>query len=91
MRTEQAGRGSYPETYIYGTGATISSLKSSFSCSGENGEYHNGNGTGKVTYTFKGWYLDWDATIPFDGTIPADWVGDITLYASISSNGTHFY
>ena len=83
--------GSYPESYTYGTGATISSLKSSFSCSGENGEYHNGNGTGKVTYAFKGWYLDWDATIPFDGTIPADWVGDITLYASISSNGTHFY
>ena len=83
--------GSYPETYTYGTGATISALKSSFSCSGENGEYHNGNGTGRVTYTFKGWYLDWDATIPFDGTIPANWVGDITLYASISSNGTHFY
>ena len=83
--------GSYPETYTYGTGATISALKSSFSCSGENGEYHNGNGTGRVTYTFKGWYLDWSATIPFDGTIPADWVGDITLYASISSNGTHFY
>ena len=83
--------GSYPETYTYGTGASISALKSSFSCSGEKGEYHNGNGTGKVTYTFKGWYLDWDATIPFDGTIPADWVGDITLYASISSNGTHFY
>ncbi len=83
--------GSYPETYTYGTGATISSLKSSFSCSGENGEYHNGNGTGRVTYAFKGWYLDWSATIPFDGTIPADWVGDITLYASITSNGTHFY
>ena len=83
--------GSYPETYTYGTGASVSALKSSFSCSGEKGEYHNGNGTGKVTYTFKGWYLDWDATIPFDGTIPADWVGDITLYASISSNGTHFY
>lgn len=81
--------GSYPETYTYGTGASVSALKSSFSCSGEKGEYHNG--TGKVTYTFKGWYLDWDATIPFDGTIPADWVGDITLYASISSNGTHFY
>lgn len=83
--------GSYPETYTYGTGASVSALKSSFSCSGEKGEYHNGNGTGKVTYTFKGWYLDWNATIPFDGTIPADWVGDITLYASISSNGTHFY
>ena len=83
--------GSYPETYTYGTGATISALKSSFSCSGPSGDYHNGSGTGKVTYTFKGWYLDWDATIPFDGTIPADWVGDITLYASISSNGTHFY
>lgn len=83
--------GSYPESYTYGTGASVSALKSSFSCSGEKGEYHNGNGTGKVTYTFKGWYLDWDATIPFDGTIPADWVGDITLYASISSNSTHFY
>ena len=83
--------GSYPESYTYGKGASISALKSSFSCSGETGEYHNGNGTGKVTYTFKGWYLDWDATVPFDGTIPADWVGDITLYASISSNGTHFY
>ena len=83
--------GSYPETYTYGTGASVSALKSSFSCSGEKGEYHNGTGTGRVTYTFKGWYLDWDATIPFDGTIPADWVGDITLYASISSNGTHFY
>lgn len=83
--------GSYPETYTYGKGASISALKSSFSCSGETGEYHNGNGTGRVTYTFKGWYLDWSATIPFDGTIPADWVGDITLYASISSNGTHFY
>lgn len=83
--------GSYPETYTYGTGARVSALKSSFSCSGENGEYHNGSGTGKVTYTFKGWYLDWSETIPFDGTIPADWVGDITLYASISSNGTHFY
>ena len=83
--------GSYPETYTYGTGASVSALKSSFSCSGENGEYHNGSGTGRVTYTFKGWYLDWNATIPFDGTIPANWVGDITLYASISSNGTHFY
>ena len=83
--------GSYPETYTYGTGARVSALKSSFSCSGENGEYHNGNGTGKVTYTFKGWYLDWNETVPFDGTIPANWVGDITLYASISSNGTHFY
>ena len=83
--------GSYPETYTYGKGASVSALKSSFSCSGENGEYHNGSGTGKVTYTFKGWYLDWSETIPFDGSIPADWVGDITLYASISSNGTHFY
>ena len=83
--------GHYPESYTYGKGASVSALKSSFSCSGENGEYHNGNGTGRVTYTFKGWYLDWSATIPFDGTIPADWVGDITLYASISSNGTHFY
>ena len=83
--------GHYPKSYTYGKGASVSALKSSFSCSGENGEYHNGNGTGRVTYTFKGWYLDWSATIPFDGTIPADWVGDITLYASISSNGTHFY
>lgn len=83
--------GHYPETYTYGTGASVSALKSSFSCSGETGEYHNGTGTGRVTYTFKGWYLDWSATIPFNGTIPADWVGDITLYASISSNGTHFY
>ena len=83
--------GSYPETYTYGTGATISALKSSFSCSGPSGDYHNGSGTGSVTYTFKGWYLDWNETVPFDGTIPANWVGDITLYASISSNGTHFY
>ncbi len=83
--------GSYPESYTYGTGASVSALKSSFSCSGPSGDYHNGSGTGSVTYTFKGWYLDWNETVPFDGTIPANWVGDITLYASISSNGTHFY
>ncbi len=83
--------GSYPETYTYGTGATISALKSSFSCSGPSGEYHSGGGGGTVTYAFKGWYLDWAATVPFDGTIPANWVGDITLYASLSSGGTHFY
>lgn len=82
--------GNYPETYVNGVGATISDLKPSFSCSGENGDYHSGGG-GSVTYTFKGWYLDWAATIPFDGTIPADHVGDITLYAAADSNGTHFY
>ena len=83
--------GSYPETYTYGTGATISALKSSFSCSGPSGEYHSGGGGGTVTYAFKGWYLDWNETVPFDGTIPSNWVGDITLYASLSSGGTHFY
>ena len=83
--------GNYPETYVNGVGATISDLKPSFSCSGENGDYHSGSGSGSVTYKFKGWYLDWAATIPFNGTIPADHVGDITLYAAAESNGTHFY
>ena len=83
--------GNYPETYVNGVGATISDLKPSFSCSGENGDYHSGSGSGSVTYKFKGWYLDWAATIPFNGTIPADHVGDVTLYAAADSNGTHFY
>lgn len=85
--------GNYPETYT----ATekeivISNLKSYFSCGGAKSDYHNGAGLdGAAEYRFRGWYLDSDLTIPFDGKIPAGTVGDITIYAYIQMTCTHNY
>ena len=83
--------GSYPETYTYGEPATISNLKTSFTCGGQGNTYHSGSGYGKAEYSFSGWYLDYRCTVPFNGTIPAGTVGDITLYAKINTRATHNY
>lgn len=83
--------GSYPETYTYGEPTTISNLKTSFSCGGPGSAYHSGGGYGRAEYSFSGWYLDNRCTVPFNGTIPSETVGDITLYAKISSRSTHAY
>ena len=81
--------GVYPTFYCEGTTPAISDLKSSFSC-GEG--YHSGGGViGTGHYNFEGWYLDNEMTKPFSGTIPAGTTGDITLYAKITSTGTHNY
>ena len=54
--------------------------------------YHSGGGViGTGHYNFEGWYLDNEMTKPFNGAIPAGTTGDITLYAKITSNGTHNY
>ena len=83
--------GFYPETYTKGESVVISDLKARFSCSGPGGDYHSGSGSGSATYEFKGWYLDSEKTIPFNGTIPVGTTGDITLYADISMLWTHAY
>ncbi len=81
--------GVYPTFYCEGTTPAISDLKRSFSC-GEG--YHSGGGViGTGHYNFEGWYLDNEMTKPFSGTIPAGTTGDITLYAKITSTGTHNY
>ena len=83
--------GSYPESYKAGTSVTVSNLKTSFSCSGSGGIYHSGSGSGSASYKFNGWYWDSAKTKPFDGTIPAGMIGDIVLYADITSVWTHNY
>ena len=83
--------GSYPETYTYGETATVSNLKTSFSCGGQGNTYHSGSGYGRAEYSFSGWYLDYRCTVPFNGTIPAGTVGNITLYAKINTRATHNY
>ena len=81
--------GNYPETYTQGSAVSISNLKSSFFCGGI---YHSGSGVnGTGHYLFEGWFLDKATTKPFNGTIPAGTTGDITLYAKITSTGTHNY
>lgn len=83
--------GFYPETYTSGESVIISDLKSVFYCSGVDGDYHSGNGGGRAEYGFRGWYLDNAKTIPFNGIIPADTFGDVTLYADIYLRSTHSY
>ena len=79
--------GSYPTSYKYGEKITISDLKENYVCGGE---YHSGSGS-SASYSFKGWYLDWNLTQPFTGEFSADMVGDIVLYADIVCTGSHFY
>ena len=55
------------------------------------GEYHSGGGVGPAEYLFEGWYLDWNLTQPFNGTISGNSVGDIVLYAKIKMLYTHAY
>ena len=83
--------GFYPETYTSGETLIVSNLKTNFSCSGPNGDYHSGSGYGSASYRFNGWYLDSEKTIPFDGIIPAGTTGDIVLYADIVTTSTHNY
>ena len=81
--------GVYPETYTHGAGdVKVSTLKTMFYCGGE---YHNGSGLGSAQYSFEGWYLDWNLTQPFNGTISGNSVGDIVLYAKIKMLSTHAY
>ena len=87
----KADDGFYPETYTAGESVVISDLKARFSCSGPGGDYHSGSGSGRAEYRFNGWYLDSAKTVPFNGTIPVGTVGDITLYADISTIYTHSY
>ena len=87
----KADNGFYPETYTSGEKVKISNLKSSFSCSGPGGDYHNNKGSGHAEYEFKGWYLDNEKTIPFNGILPVGTTGNITLYADISMSATHAY
>ena len=82
--------GSYPETYTAGEAVAISNLKSTFKCGGPGSDYHSGTGSGQAEYSFGGWYLDANKTISFNGTIPANTVGDITLYADIQTVYTHW-
>ena len=67
--------GNYPTSYISGEETIIDDLKSSFDTILNN--------TTHRACEFKGWYLDEDFTIPFDGVITTDMKGDITLYAFI--------
>lgn len=83
--------GYYPETYTVGETVVISNLKSIFHCSGPGGDYHSGSGYGSAEYGFNGWYLDSEKTIPFNGTLPAGTMGNITLYADITTRTTHAY
>ena len=86
--------GNYPETYTFNTATTISALKTDFLCGGVGSDYCDqkvGSADGYATYRFKGWYLDRECTIAFDGTIAAGTTGDITLYADIALTGTHNY
>lgn len=87
----KADNGFYPETYTSGEKVKISNLKSSFRCSGPGGDYHNNKGSGHAEYEFKGWYLDNEKTIPFNGILPVGTTGNITLYADISMSATHAY
>ena len=81
--------GVYPETYTHGAGdVSVSTLKTVFYCGGE---YHSGGGSGSAEYRFEGWYLDWNLTQPFNGTISGNSVGDIVLYAKIKMLSTHAY
>ena len=81
--------GVYPETYTHGAGdIKVRTLKSRFMCGGE---YHSGGGVGPAEYLFEGWYLDWNLTQPFNGTISGNSVGDIVLYAKIKMLYTHAY
>ena len=75
----QQTNGNYPTTYKNGTAVSVSDLKSSFSGTGANAE----------SYTFDGWYWDTEMETPFEGTIPDDMVGNITLYADITVNNSH--
>ena len=69
----------YPTTYKNGTEVSVSDLKSSFT----------GTGAGSTSYEFNGWYWDSEMETPFDGTIPEDMVGNVTLYAEITENSHH--
>ena len=75
----QENGGNYPTTYKNGTGVTVSDLKETFPGVGED----------SGTYSFNGWYWDSEMETPFDGTIPEDMVGNITLYADISVYSSH--
>ena len=77
-QSQQTG-GNYPTTYKNGTEVTVSDLKSSFT----------GTGAGSTSYEFNGWYWDSEMETPFDGTIPEDMVGNVTLYAEITENSHH--
>ena len=87
--------GNYPETYVFNTATSISALKTIFSCGGKGSDYcsltGSSLGNGSSEYRFKGWYLDEDCTIAFNGTIEAGTTGDITLYADIDVRSTHNY
>ena len=83
--------GFYPETYTSGETLIVSDLKTNFSCSGPDGDYHSGSGVGCANYRFNGWYLDSEKTIPFDGVISAGTTGDIVLYADITMTVMHNY
>ena len=48
-----------------------------------------GTGAGSTNYVFNGWYWDSEMETPFEGTIPDDMVGNITLYADISVYNSH--
>ena len=77
--SSQLANGNYPTTYKNGTEVTVSDLNSSFT----------GTGAGSTNYVFNGWYWDSEMEPPFDGTIPDDMVGNITLYADISVYNSH--
>ncbi len=77
--SSQLANGNYPTTYKNGTEVTVSDLNSSFT----------GTGAGSTNYVFNGWYWDSEMETPFEGTIPDDMVGNITLYADISVYNSH--
>ena len=71
-------RGNCPEEYVVGDETLVSDLVSISS--------------GNTEYTFEGWYLDEDLTVPFERKISSETRGDINLYAKISvAYYTDFY
>lgn len=63
--------GDYPAEYVEGENITISDLRAVYSVS----SYKD--------YEFKGWYTDEACTQSFEGSIPEEFTGNVTLYAKL--------
>ena len=82
--------GAYPKGYDSGKETSVDDLLGKMTlCEWEDGStMYVGSPVSDTNpykdYSFYGWYLDKKCTIPFDGTISENTVGDIRLYAKIS-------
>lgn len=81
IRNAGIENGNYPVSYTIESGdIEISDLRSHF---------YGLNNVGD--FSFDGWYLDSDCSVPFDGVIPAGSTGDIVLYADMVHIGSGNY